>query len=95
MASRYRQADSLQQLCMISIMNNLEQYSDEYLSLLPNKLRFEILRRLPVVDICRLENSSFIDGLDTFIIWEELYEKHYSRYVEPVQNRLMTCLAPT
>ena len=43
-----------------------------YLALLPLTIRKELLNRLPVADVCLLEETPFVDGLDVQAYW-----RHY------------------
>ena len=60
---------SLQNQCLIYIISFLELFPLDYLALLPAAIRQQLLENLPPADICRLEQSSFIEGLDMERIW--------------------------
>ena len=64
---------SLQSLCLYHLVDHLELYSPQMLSLLPIKLRERLLLLLPVVDVCRLERDpEFSQCLDLNHVWGEL-----------------------
>ena len=66
---------SLQLQCLYYLVGRLEEYSSQSLSLLPSFLRHQLLLRLPVADIFRLENdAAFMSGLDADVIWRCLLE---------------------
>ena len=79
---------SLQLQCLYSLVSRLNEYSTQTLSLLPVTLRKQLLRNLPVVDICRLEedNSTFVNGFDSDDIWKELYEERISTICRTVDG---------
>ena len=61
-------------------MKTLEQYTTDTLALLPVKFRERLLLHLPLVDVCRLEESAqFTDGLDMEAIWEQLLSDYTSQ----------------
>jgi len=68
---------SLKETCFFYIMKTLEQYTIEELSLLPVKFREQLLLSLPLVDVCRLEETRFTAGLDMEAIWEQLHNDYY------------------
>ncbi|MCG8626902.1 MAG: hypothetical protein MJE68_33485 [Proteobacteria bacterium] len=45
---------------------NLEKVPVSYLSLLPLKERDELLWRLPIADLCLLENTEYVEGFRTW-----------------------------
>ena len=70
---------SLELQCLYSLVGRLKEYSPQSLSLLPSPLRHQLLLRLPVADICRLENDPlFMSGLDPDDIWRGLLETRVS-----------------
>ena len=66
----------LETLCFDHILWTLENYKTEDLSLLPKKYRVEALFQLPIVDICRLEDTPFTADIAMDTIWAQLYEKY-------------------
>ncbi len=58
----------------------LEQYSTDSLSLLHKGLRLQLLHKIPIIDICRLEDTKFISGIDMQAIWMELHREYLSVY---------------
>ena len=73
------QGETLQQQCMQFILMNLEELPPSYLALLPLSIRKEILDRLPIADVCLLEETPFVDGLDLKVYWSDCLEDlcHY------------------
>ena len=73
------QRETLQQQCMHFILMNLEELPPSYLALLPLSIRKEILHRLPIADVCLLEETPFVDGLDLKAFWSDCLEDlcHY------------------
>ena len=67
---------SLQEICLTHIQWTLEEYPVDVLALLPKAIREEMLHNLPIVDICRLEDTQFTSGIDMDSIWKELYKRH-------------------
>ena len=76
---------SLQNLCLIYIIRFLEVFPVDYLALLPVTVRQRLLENLPPVDVCRLEQSKFSEGLDIDGVWKKLSDVSdiltlYTRY---------------
>ena len=68
---------NLQLQCLYLVVGRLETYSSQTVVLLPTFLKYQLLSRLPVADICRLENNDdfmISGGLSTDSIWSELLE---------------------
>jgi len=63
---------SLQQQCLLRILMHLEQFLASSLALLPLSLRQELLINLPIADVCMLEESSFVHGMDMEDFWKGL-----------------------
>ena len=55
-------AESLVHQCYHYIAMNLERFPVSYLSLLPLKVREELLWRLPIADLCMLEDTEYVEG---------------------------------
>ena len=51
------------------IINELDRYPIELLSLLPRYLRYLLLSRLPLLDLNRLDSTAVAKGIDTDEIW--------------------------
>lgn len=64
---------SLQELCSLYIVGHLDQYSLEYLTLLPTTMRHQLLIRLPAVDLQLLENTFFLKDIDTELYWKRIF----------------------
>ena len=60
---------SLTDRCLVEIITHLEDYSIEELSTLPRSLRQEFLSRLPIPDLCELEEASVTDGINMEEVW--------------------------
>ena len=61
---------SLEDSCLVWLVNDLENYSLESLALLPLRLRYRLLANLPVLDLCQLERTSVALGVDLESIWK-------------------------
>ena len=70
----------LEELCYQHILGTLEEYPVETLALLPAGIRTHMLSNIPVMDVCRLEETSFTFGLEMNLIWKTLYEKCIEQY---------------
>ena len=60
--------------CRDFILMHLEELSISQLCLLPLSTRKELLWQLPVADICQLESTAFIQGLDMAAFWKYPWE---------------------
>ena len=70
----------LREICLTHIQWTLEEYPVDVLALLPKAIREEMLHNLPIVDICRLEDTQFTSGIDMDSIWKELNESSEVMY---------------
>lgn len=61
----------LQKLCLQHILIHLEQFPTCSLIQLPLHVRKEIIWNLPIADVCRLGETSFICGIDMEDYWSE------------------------
>ena len=63
--------ESLVHQCYHYIAMNLEKFPVSYLSLLPLKSRKELLWRLPIADLCQLEDTEYMKGFqDMAAYWK-------------------------
>ena len=63
----------LQFQCLYSLVGRLEEYTSSTLSLLPVSLRRQLLLRLPVADLCRLDgDTAVMNGIDNEALWREV-----------------------
>lgn len=60
---------TLQDLCLLCVINNVDNYPVELLASLPRWLRDQLLNNLPVLDLCHLESTPVARGVDTNKIW--------------------------
>ena len=67
---------TLQQRCLHHILMHLEEFPANYLALLPLSLRRELLTKLPIADVCRLEEGPFVQGIDMEDYWSCLIGLH-------------------
>ena len=58
---------------LLFIIGHLDQYRNETLALLPPRTWRELLLNLPVIDVCWLEGSGVIEGIDMEEVWKTLY----------------------
>ena len=82
---------SLQSLCLIASIDNLEYYPPELLACLPLAHRYQLLVHCPIVDVCRLEKTSVFDDIETERLWgricDKLWEKgRFENYFESYMN---------
>ena len=64
---------SLEDLCFLHLVGNIERFPPESFSLLPTKLRCRMLLNLPIVDICKLGTSAVASEADlNSNVWEPL-----------------------
>ena len=57
-------------------MGRLEEYTSSTLSLLPVSLRRQLLLRLPVADLCRLDgDTAVMNGIDNEALWREVLKE--------------------
>ena len=66
---------SLQEHCLAYIIAFLEQFSPASLALLPPRFVSELASRLPLADLCLLENSAFASALDFKQLWSSICAK--------------------
>ena len=60
---------SLQDLCLLVVISDLDSYPEELLASLPLWLRNRLINNLPVLDLCRIENTSVANGVNLQQIW--------------------------
>ena len=70
---------SLHDLCLCKLVEELDHYSPEMLSLLPPVQRKELLLLCPVVSICHLEQTCAFNGIDSDRFWDDLLKNQDSR----------------
>ena len=60
---------SLQDICLCVVMNDLDSYPVELLASLPRWMRYRLLDNLPAHDLCRLDRTSMVKGVNIEEIW--------------------------
>ena len=65
---------SLQDLCLLEVINDLDSYPVELLSSLPHWLRYRLLNNLPVLDLCQLDHTPVARRVDIDKIWTDRVE---------------------
>ena len=66
---------SLQYTSLLYVVGHLDQYTPEILSLLPSRLRSQLLFCLPAMDLHQLENTVVADGItDISLHWKSLLD---------------------
>ena len=70
---------SLRDLCLCKLVEELDHYSPEALSLLPPVQRKELLLLCPVVSICHLERTCVFNDIDSDTFWDDLRKSQSSR----------------
>ena len=66
---------SLEQQCFLHILQHLEKFSVESLSLLPLGVRQSVLLSAPVADVFQLEHTRFVKGIDMDEVWKTVCEQ--------------------
>ena len=61
---------TLEDFCFSYLIFNLELFRAEYLALLPTRMRRKLLFQLPVADVCRLEETAVVEGVDMNLVWK-------------------------
>jgi hypothetical protein len=69
--------ESLIHQCYHYIAMNLEKFPVSYLSLLPVKVREELLWRLPIADLCLLEDTEYVEGFQDVAAYFKLPYEDY------------------
>ena len=67
---------SLQDLCLLEVINDLDSYPVELLASLPRWLRYRLLNNLPALDLCHMGRTPIARGVDVENIWK-------SRVIQP------------
>ena len=70
---------SLQNLCLISAIDNLEYYPHELLACIPLAQRYQLLAHCPIVDVCHLEKTSVFDNINPEKLWSCICDKLWRR----------------
>ena len=63
---------TLHQQCYLYILMHLEQFPFNSLALLPLKMRWKLLWNLPIADVCLLEATQFIHGMNMDEYWRTI-----------------------
>ena len=64
----------LQTQLLLYLMAHFDDYPASSLRLLPARLRQNVLLNLPVADICKLERTKFVKGIDMESFWSTITE---------------------
>ena len=64
---------TLQELCLLEVINDVDSYPVELLASLPRWLRCRLLSNLPILDLCHLESTPVAKGVDINKIWKTRY----------------------
>ena len=76
---------SLQELCNCKVIADLEHFPTSLLSLLPLRVRRELLCSLPVVDVVQLERSQeVVQGIDMEQVWKTILDQLMSTFTTDV-----------
>lgn len=62
--------NSLEKQCYLYLIRNFHQIPSSHLALLPQAMRYKLLRNLPAVDVWLLETTEFVEGLDSEKVWK-------------------------
>ena len=63
---------SLQDLCLLQMISDLDSYPVEVLASLPHWLRKRLLNNLPALDLCHLECTPIARGVDITEVWNNI-----------------------
>ena len=67
---------SLETCCFLKLIGHLETFPCDSLALLPLRLRYVLIQNLPAADVCRLEQSRFVEGMDMEHVWATLIKEN-------------------
>ena len=70
---------SLEDQCHLYLILHLEDYLPEELSLLSLKVRERLLVNLPAADICKLEETTVVQGVDMNGVWKKVGQRQLKR----------------
>lgn len=82
---------SLEDSSFSFILTNFELFPPEHVSLLPTRIRSKLLFHLPVADVCKLEDTAAVEGIDVNTqVWKQaitsLYGNRCSVWKQPVTS---------
>ena len=66
---------ALQQVCFVHVIHHLEDFPPNCLALLPQRIRRELLLCLPAADLCPIERTAVVEGIEMNEIWGGLCER--------------------
>ena len=72
---------SLVDQCFLYLIFNLEEFPPNYLVLLPRQIRKQLLLSLPMVDICNLEKTAVVEGIEMNDVWQSVRENRVADHV--------------
>ena len=75
MSSGHQGPLSLQDQCYLYLILHLEDYLPEELSLLSLRVRERLLVNLPAADICKLEETIVVQGVDMNMVWKQIGQR--------------------
>ena len=61
---------SLQDLCLLAVINDLNRYPNELLASMPLWLRRRLLSCVPALELCRMSSTPVANGVDIDEIWK-------------------------
>ena len=67
--------------CFLYVILDLEKFPPNYLALLPRQIRKELLLSLPMVDICNLEETVVVEGIEMNDVWQNVCENRVTDHV--------------
>ena len=84
----------LQDLCLLEVINDLDNYPVKLLSSLPHWLRYRLLNNLPVLDLYQCETSPIAQlGFDIDELWDSRWENPripHQLYQPPLSNSILS-----
>ena len=79
-------AVSLQKQCLVYIACRLEYFPPKTLALLPPYMQMEVVRSLPVADVCALEGTVLAKTIDFDSIWKKVCMSHPIPHTFPEEH---------
>ena len=86
---------SLQDLCLLCVINSVDSYPVELLATLPHWLRKQLLNCLPVLDLCHLDRTPVARGVDTNKIWTTKLENEPKKIFVVPHHQVPSPVRPT
>ena len=84
---------SLEDSSFSFILTNFELFPPEHVSLLPTRIRSKLLSHLPVADVCKLEETAAVEGIDMNTqVWKQAITSLYGNQLDELWKQPVTSL---